>query len=222
MSIQEEIMGIKKELPINTHLVAVSKYHPIEAIESAYSAGQRIFGESKVQELVQKHELLSKDIRWHFIGHLQTNKVKLIVPFVSLIHSVDKFKLLKEIDKQASKIDRKVPCLLQIHIAQEESKFGFTFDECRCLLKSREFQELKHIEIHGLMGMATNTRQTTLVQKEFQLLQSFFEEIKATLFKEKNYFKELSMGMSNDYLLAIKYGSTLIRIGTRIFGLREY
>lgn len=222
MSIQTELLNINKELPLGTQLVAVSKYHPAQTILEAYEAGQCVFGESKVQELIQKQTELPKDIQWHFIGHLQTNKVKYIVPFVSLIHSVDTFKLLKEINKQGAKINRQIPCLLQIHIAKENTKYGFSFQECRDLLSNESFKELQHIHICGLMGMGTNTNDSLQVENEFKQLSDFQKEIKNNYFADREYYKELSMGMSSDYTIALKYGATLIRIGTRIFGAREY
>ena len=220
--IQSEIQRIKAELPPSTQLVAVSKFHPVEALQEAYNGGQRIFGESKVQEMTTKYEALPKDIQWHFIGHLQTNKIKYMAPYVALIHGVDSYKLLAEIDKQAGKAGRTIPCLLQIHIAQEETKFGFSIDECRAMLEAGEWKNLKHIQIAGMMGMATNTENEQQVEAEFKTLSCFFHEMKEAYFKDKPYYKELSMGMSDDYPLAIRHGSTLIRIGSRIFGERLY
>lgn len=220
--IQEEIKRIKAELPENVRLVAVSKYHPVEALQEAYEAGQRIFGESKVQEMTQKYEVLPKDIEWHFIGHLQTNKIKYIAPFVSLIHGVDSYKLLAEINKQAIKAGRVIPCLLQIHIAKEETKFGFSLDECTEMLEEGTWKTLENIQIAGVMGMATNTDDEELIAQEFETLSLFFHEIKDTYFKEVPSFKEISMGMSDDYPLAIEKGSTLIRVGSKIFGERHY
>ena len=220
--IQSEIQRIKAELPPSTQLVAVSKFHPVEALQEAYDGGQRIFGESKVQEMTTKYEALPKDIQWHFIGHLQTNKIKYMAPYVALIHGVDSYKLLAEIDKQAGKAGRTIPCLLQIHIAQEETKFGFSIDECRAMLEAGEWKNLKHIQIAGMMGMATNTENEQQVEAEFKTLSCFFHEMKEAYFKDKPYYKELSMGMSDDYPLAIRHGSTLIRIGSRIFGERLY
>ena len=220
--IQEEIKSIQERLPGHVRLVAVSKFHPIEALEEAYAAGQRVFGESKVQEMTTKYEALPKDIEWHFIGHLQTNKIKYIAPYVALIHGVDSFKLLKEINKQAIKAERIIPCLLQIHIAQEESKFGFSFDECRQMLEEGCWKELTHISIAGLMGMATNTDDENIIQQEFHSLGAFFQEIKDSYFSNQPAFKEISMGMSDDYPIAIAEGSTLVRIGSKIFGQRNY
>ena len=220
--IAENIKQVLSELPEGVRLVAVSKFHPNEAIEEAYSAGQRVFGESKVQEMTAKYESLPKDIEWHFIGHLQTNKIKYIVPYVALIHGVDSYKLLTEINKQAAKAGRMVNCLLQLHIAQEETKFGFSFDECREMLTGDEWKELKNIRICGLMGMATNTDDTSLIKNEFHNIHELFTELKNSVFKGDEYFCELSMGMSHDYPIAIREGSTMIRIGTSIFGEREY
>ena len=220
--IQAEIQTIRQELPEGVRLVAVSKFHPIEALQEAYEAGQRIFGESKVQEMTMKQEVLPKDIEWHFIGHLQTNKIKYMASYVSLIHGVDSYKLLTEINKQAKKAERIIPCLLQIHIAQEETKFGFTPDECMAMLNEGTWRNLTHVQIAGVMGMATNTDDLTQVEAEFATLSSLFLQIKETHFADIPYFKEISMGMSDDYPLAIRQGSTLIRIGSRIFGARQY
>ncbi len=220
--IAEQLKQVLSELPEGVRLVAISKFHPIEAIEEAYRAGQRIFGESKVQEMTAKYEHLPKEIEWHFIGHLQTNKVKYIVPYVALIHGIDSFKLLTEVNKQATKVGRIINCLLQLHIAQEESKFGFTPDECKQMLASGEWRDLKNIQICGLMGMATNSDNSEQVKHEFQLLSNLFQELKETYFSENSAFKELSMGMSDDYPEAIAAGSTLVRIGSKIFGERDY
>jgi pyridoxal phosphate enzyme (YggS family) len=220
--IQLHLKEILAELPPQTRLVAVSKFHPAEAIREAYDMGQRIFGESKVQELTGKYESLPKDIEWHFIGHLQTNKVKYIAPFVSMIHAVDSFKLLCEIDKQAAKVNRVIPCLLEMHVAQEESKFGFTFEECRALLAEGEWKNLSHVSIAGIMGMASYTDDLHQIQQEFQSLSDFFKELKKSYFSGNSQFCELSMGMSHDYPEAVKRGSTLVRVGSKIFGDRIY
>lgn len=220
--IAESIRKIRSELPAGVRLVAVSKFHPNEAIEEAYRAGQRIFGESKVQEMTAKHDSLPQDIEWHFIGHLQTNKVKYIVPYVALIHGIDSFKLLAEVDKQAAKVGRRVDCLLQLHIAREETKFGFSFDECRQMLAEGQWRQLQHVRLCGLMGMATNTDNTTQIKEEFESLSQFFREVKATWFADDDAFRELSMGMSHDYHEAIAAGSTLVRVGSKIFGERIY
>lgn len=220
--ITEKILQLQKELPQGVRLVAVSKFHPNEAIEEAYHAGQRIFGESKAQELKVKYDSLPKDIEWHFIGHLQTNKIKYIIPYVALIHGIDSYKLLAEVNKQASKTGRIVDCLLQLHIAKEETKFGFSFDECCQMLQEKKWRELKNIRICGLMGMASNTEDIEQIKNEFCLLSNFFKEVKTTWFVNVDTFKELSMGMSNDYHEAIAAGSTLVRIGSSIFGERDY
>ncbi|MBM6890546.1 YggS family pyridoxal phosphate-dependent enzyme [Bacteroides caecigallinarum] len=222
MDIKAILDEIKAELPQTTRLVAVSKFHPASAIQEAYDAGQRIFGESKVQELEEKHDILPQDIEWHFIGHLQTNKVKYIAPYISMIHAVDSFKLLTEINKQAAKAGRVIPCLLEIHVAKEETKFGFTPDECMDMLNSENWKELTNVSICGIMGMATNTDDVNMIEQEFSTLASFFENLKSTVFRNDDSFRELSMGMSEDYHLAIKHGSTLVRIGSKIFGIRNY
>lgn len=220
--IAAQLQQVLSELPAGVKLVAVSKFHPNEAIQEAYEAGQRLFGESKVQEMTAKHETLPTDIEWHFIGHLQTNKVKYIVPYVALIHSIDSYKLLAEVDRQAAKAGRIVDCLLQLHIAREETKFGFSFDECRAMLAEGAWKELKHVRICGLMSMATNTDDTEQIKSEFCSLSNFFREVKATWFAGQDSFKELSMGMSHDYPLAVAAGSTLVRVGSKIFGERNY
>ena len=222
MNISLMLSSIKAELPEQVRLVAVSKYHPVEMIQEAYDAGQRLFGENHVQEMTQKYALLPKGIEWHFIGHLQTNKVEYIAPFVSLIHSVDSLKLLKEINKQAEKAQRVIPCLLQIHIAKEETKFGFSFDECREMLRQGEWKNLKNVQLCGVMGMGTFTDNVDQVRSEFHSLKDFFDEIKENVFSDNPSFREISMGMTDDYPIAIEEGSTLIRIGTKIFGERIY
>ncbi|MBQ8521880.1 MAG: YggS family pyridoxal phosphate-dependent enzyme [Bacteroides sp.] len=222
MSIPTNLNEVLATLPAGVCLVAVSKFHPTEALQEAYDAGQRIFGESKVQEMTQKHEALPKDIEWHFIGHLQTNKIKYMAPYVAMIHGVDSFKLLVEIDKQAAKVGRCIPCLLQIHIAREETKFGFSFDECREMLRGGEWKALEHIALCGVMGMATNTDDEEEIRREFRALGHFFGELKRTFFADDERFKEVSMGMSDDYPLAVEAGSTLVRVGSRIFGQRMY
>ncbi|MCL1615040.1 YggS family pyridoxal phosphate-dependent enzyme [Bacteroides sp. ET71] len=222
MSISTNLKQVWEELPQGVRLVAVSKFHPNEAILEAYRAGQRIFGESKVQEMNVKHDSLPADIEWHFIGHLQSNKVKYIAPYVSLIHGIDSFHLLAEVNKQAAKAGRIIDCLLQIHIAQEETKFGFSPDECRQMLAEKQWQALTHIRLCGLMGMATNTDNMNQVQLEFTSLHDLFNEIKTTWFTNAPWFCELSMGMSHDYHEAIQAGSTLVRVGSHIFGERDY
>lgn len=220
--IQEQINEINANQPEHVRLVAVSKFHPIEALEEAYAAGQRIFGESKVQEMTQKQEALPKDIEWHFIGHLQTNKIKYMAPYVALIHGVDSYKLLAEINKQAAKVGRIIPCLLQIHIAKEETKFGFSTDECLQMLEEGNWKSLEHVQIAGVMGMATNTDDEAEISNEFETLSRFFHTLQTKYFQERPYFKEISMGMSDDYPIAIEKGSTLVRIGSKIFGERHY
>ena len=222
MSILRNIQQIRNHIPANVKLVCVSKFHPESAVLEAYDAGERIFGESRVQELLDKQPNLPADIHWHFIGHLQTNKIKYIVPFVDLIHGVDSLKVLKEIDKQAENAGRVVSCLLQVHIAQEETKFGFSAGELAEMLESDEFREMKNVEISGLMGMATLTDNSSQIRQEFRKLKVLRDEIKQLYFTLNNSFTELSMGMSDDYLIAIEEGSTMIRIGTSIFGVREY
>ncbi len=220
--IKEVLQDIQYELPAGVRLVAVSKYHPASAIREAYDAGQRLFGENHVQELMSKVDELPKDIEWHFTGHLQTNKVKYIAPFIGLIHAVDTEKLLREIDRQGKRIGRPVPCLLQLHIAQEQTKYGFTPDEMKSFLSTGVHQELSHAKICGLMCMATFTDDTEQIDREFALARQIFEEVKTSFFPENDDFKELSMGMSDDYQIALRHGSTLVRIGTRIFGERVY
>lgn len=218
--IKENLQNIQKSIPSDVTLVAVSKTKPIELLLEAYEAGQRIFGENKVPELVQKHESLPKDIKWHMIGHLQRNKVKYIAPFVDLIHAVDSQRLLAEINKQALKNNRKIDVLLQFHIAEENSKFGFNYNEVEKLLKSEAFQEYSNINIVGVMGMATFTDNQVQVRMEFKTLQKHFEQLKKTYFSSKDDFKTISMGMSGDYKIAIEQGSTMIRVGSSIFGIR--
>lgn len=222
MNIQANIQEVLSTLPEGVRLVAVSKFHPNEAIEEAYAAGQRIFGESHVQEMTRKHDTLPADIEWHFIGHLQTNKVKYMAPYVAMIHAVDSYRLLAEIDRQAAKAGRTIPCLLQIHIAQEETKFGFTFDECRQMLQEGEWRSLANVRIAGLMGMASNVDDDEQIKQEFCSLSNFFREVKREFFADTEGFKEISMGMSHDYPLAIQAGSTLVRVGSKIFGERIY
>lgn len=204
------------------NLVAVSKTKPKEAIQVLYDLGQRIFGENKVQEMVEKQEALPKDIKWHMIGTLQRNKVKYIIDFVSLIHSVDSFKLLKEINKQAKKANRVVDCLLQFHIAEEQTKFGLSYEEGVTLLKSDAYKELEHVRIVGLMGMATFTEDKKQVEKEFATLQTYFKKFQEAFFADNESFKEVSMGMSGDYDIALDKGSTLVRVGSLLFGARVY
>lgn len=218
MTIAQNIIQFKNKLPKQVQLIAVTKTHPVELITEAYQSGHKIFGENKVQELVAKHQHLPKDIQWHLIGHLQSNKVKYIAPFVSLIHSVDSIKLLEEINKQAAKNNRVIDCLLQVYIAAEETKFGLSFPEVEQLLGSDTLKHLTNVCITGLMGMASNTNNKEQVRNEFKSLKIFFEKIKI------NYpqLSILSMGMSSDYDIAIEEGSTMIRVGSLLFGERNY
>ncbi len=216
MSIKNKLQNIKLNLPKNITLVAVSKTKPVELLNEAYDQGQRIFGENKVQEMVDKFEKMPKDIKWHMIGHLQTNKVKYIASFVSLIHGVDSLKLLREINKQATKHNRVIDCLIQIKIATEDTKFGMSLNDLQLLLKSDEFKTLDNIRIKGLMGMASFTTDNLQIESEFKYLKSIFDQIN----KKHSDIEILSMGMSNDYKLATKYGSNMVRIGSHIFGSR--
>ena len=217
-SIRERLQAIRTTLPEGVCLLAISKYYPVEAIMEAYDAGQRDFGENKAQDLVAKHQALPDDIRWHFTGHLQSNKIKYIAPFVHLIHSIDSLQLLKEINKHGAKAGRVIPCLLQIHIAQEETKFGFTIEECLAMLAAEEWKELKNVHIRGLMCMASNTDDNGLIAKEFATIRGLFDEIKERWFADDAEFDTLSAGMSDDYLTAVAAGSTCVRIGSSIFG----
>jgi len=218
--IAENLSLIKSQLPPTIKLVAVSKTKPVADIMNAYDTGQRIFGENRVQELLNKKDLLPSDIKWHLIGHLQTNKIKYIVPFISMIQSVDSFKLLVNIDSEALKINRVVECLLQIHIAKEETKFGFSMCELSDFLQKEDVSLFKNIRICGVMGMATFTNDTNQVRKEFEFLRNCFKSLKDNFFKSNIDFRQISMGMSGDYELAIKEGSTMVRIGSLIFGGR--
>lgn len=214
-----EVLG---NLPEGVRLVAISKFHPNEYIEAAYAEGQRIFGESHEQELARKVESLPKDIVWHFIGHLQTNKVKYIAPYISMIESVDSLKLLKEINKQAAKHDRVVKVLLELHIAEEETKSGFSFDDCRELLEAGEWRTMEHVQICGIMMMASNTDDEQQIAQEFDAAYAFFKEVKEKYFADDDAFCERSWGMSHDYRIAVKHGSNMVRVGTTIFGPRIY
>lgn len=220
--IDERIKQIRSSLPDNVRLCAVSKYHPAEMIKEAYDAGQRIFGESHVQELQQKHPILPNDIEWHFIGHLQTNKVKYIAPYISLIHAVDSPRLLSEINKQALKNNRQIRCLLQLHVAEEESKFGFTPGECMEYLKSGEYRKLNGVVLSGIMCMATNTDDEARIRNDFRAARMFYEECCNTFPDLKECMEYCSWGMSDDYLIAIEEGSNIVRIGSSIFGQRIY
>ena len=215
--IGERITALRATLPQGVTLIAVSKYHPSEAVQAAYDAGQRDFGESKAQDLKSKYEQLPKDINWHFIGHLQSNKVKYIAPFVHLVHSIDSYKLLNEVNRQGEKVGRRIPCLLQIHIAKEDTKFGFTPQECKEMLAMGEWRNLENIELRGVMCMASNTDDTKQIEEEFATVQRFFNEIKETYFADNERFSIISAGMSDDYPIAIEHGSTHIRVGSSIF-----
>lgn len=218
----DTIKAIKKDLPTQVKLVAVSKFHPIEAIQEAYDAGQRIFGESRMQEIDKKHTALPQDIEWHFIGHLQTNKVKSIVPYIHTVQSLDSWKLMDEIEKHASRIEKRIRCLLEVHIAEEDAKYGFSFEKCKQFLEEGLWKDCKYAYLGGVMGMATNTDNHEKIKEEFRSLKIFFEEIKENYFSDNDEFSEISMGMSDDYKLAIEEGSTMVRIGSSIFGNREY
>lgn len=222
MSIAENIDIVKSHLPAKVQLIAVSKTKPVEMLMEAYDHGQRAFGENKVQEMAAKYEQMPKDIEWHFIGHLQTNKIKYMASFVHLIHGVDSFKLLKAINTEARKVSRVIPCLLQFHIAEEETKFGLSMNEAEEMLRSNEFAQLENVKVCGVMGMATFTDDETQIRKEFANLKSIFDKLKAGYFTGNNEFKEISMGMSGDYLIAAEEGSTMVRIGSTIFGVRQY
>lgn len=221
MGVQTNLKKVLKDIPSHVRLVAVSKTKPVEMIQVAYEAGQRDFGENKAQDMAAKYPQLPQDIRWHFIGHLQTNKVKYIVPFVSLIHAADSLKILKEINKQAIKNNRVIDCLLEFHIAKEESKFGLSMEAAESILQSDEYRKLQNIRLCGVMGMATYTTDTEQIREEFGQLKATFNQLKNNYFKKANHFKEISMGMSGDYLIAIEEGATLVRVGSRIFGVRE-
>lgn len=213
---------VAQSLPPHVRLVAVSKYHPNEQLMLAYNEGQRVFGESKEQELNKKAEQLPKDIDWHFIGHLQTNKVRFIAPYISMIEAVDSLKLLREINKQAEKCGRVIDVLLELHVAEEDTKFGLTLDECRDLLAAGEWRDMKNVRICGLMTMASNVDNDEQIRAELTTAWRFFEEIKSLYFPQDEAFKERSWGMSHDYPIAIECGSTMVRVGTNIFGERQY
>lgn len=222
VDVAENLRAIKETLPDGVRLVAVSKFHPVEYIEAAYAAGQRVFGESHEQELTKKQAVLPDDIEWHFIGHLQTNKVKYIAPYISMIDAVDSLKLLKEINKQAAKNNRVIKVLLELHIAEEATKYGFTLDECRKMLSEGEWRLLENVEICGLMTMASNVDDEEQIRKEFLTAAAFFDEVKADYFSDADNFRERSWGMSDDYGIAVKCRSTMVRVGTAIFGQRVY
>lgn len=220
--VKKHIHEVLDRLPDGVSLVAISKYHPAEYIMAAYEEGQRVFGESHEQEIRQKHETLPKDIEWHFIGHLQTNKVKYIAPYITMIEAVDSLKLLREIQKQAAKADRVIKVLLELHIAEEATKYGLTLDACRQLLADGEWRQMPNVQICGLMMMASNTDDKRQIASEFQTAADFFDEVKAMYFPDDEAFCERSWGMSDDYPVAVEHGSTMVRIGTMIFGPRVY
>ena len=220
--VKQRLHEVTACLPAGVHLVAVSKYHTVEKILSAYEEGQRLFGESHEQELKLKHEQLPKDIEWHFIGHLQTNKVRAIVPYISMIESVDSLRLLREIEKQAARCDRRIKVLLELHIAEEATKYGLSLDDCRKLLDDGEWREMEHVRISGLMMMASNVDDEQQIASEFQTASDFFDEVKTRFFADDDAFCERSWGMSDDYQVALRHRSTMVRIGTAIFGQREY
>ena len=222
MSIAENLARLRKEVPAHVKIVAVSKTKPVEDLMEAYNAGQRVFGENKVQELIAKQPEMPDDVQWHMIGHLQTNKVKYIASYITLIESVDSLRLLKEINKQALKNARVIDCLLQLHIASEESKFGLDLQEAEELIKSEEFTECRNIRFIGVMGMGTFTDEELILRKEFSILRRTFDHLKATYFSNKESFKVISMGMTGDYMIAIDEGSNMVRVGTGIFGSRHY
>ncbi len=222
VDVAKNLRAVLANLPAGVRLVAISKFHPNEYIEAAYAAGQRIFGESHEQELAQKVKTLPKDIEWHFIGHLQTNKVKYIAPYISMIEAVDSLKLLREINKQALKNNRMIPVLLELHIAEEETKYGLTLDACRELLEAGEWRDLKGVSIHGLMMMASNVDDEGQIRKEMLTAARFFDEVKERYFADCPEFKERSWGMSHDYKIAVECRSTMVRVGTSIFGPRVY
>lgn len=220
--IQENLNKVRATIPSNVTLIAVSKTKPIADLQEAYDAGQRIFGENKALEMRDKHQELPKDIQWHFIGHLQTNKIKYIAPFVTLIHSIDSASLLEAVNKEAVKNNRIIDCLLQFHIAQEDTKFGLDVEEAINMLNSDNFKNLKNINIVGVMGMATFTDDVNQVRNEFKSLKNIFDTLKDNYFKDNDSFKEISMGMSDDYSIAIEEGATMVRVGSKIFGARNY
>ncbi len=220
--IKEEIQKLHSELPTGVKLVAVSKFHPVEALMAAYDAGQRIFGESRAQEIGPKHTAMPGDVQWHFIGHLQSNKVRQIVPYVALVHSIDSERLLRCVDDEARRAGRTVDVLLQLHVAQEATKYGFTIDECRGLVDSGVLGSLANVNVRGVMGMATNTDDEAEIAREFRAIRHTFDELKSSHFAASSSFDTVSMGMSDDYRIAVAEGSTMVRIGTTIFGTREY
>ena len=220
--VKGHLREVRSRLPEGVCLVAISKYHPVEYLQAAYEEGQRVFGESHEQELRQKVEVLPNDIQWHFIGHLQTNKVKYIAPYVSMIEAVDSLKLLKEIEKQGAKNNRVIDVLLELHIAEEETKYGLTLDACRQLLEEGEWRNMAHVRICGLMMMASYVEDEAQIRQEFRTAHNFFDEVKQRYFAESPYFTQRSWGISHDYPIAVEEGSTMVRVGTAIFGPRVY
>ena len=220
--IQENLNTVRATIPSNVTLIAVSKTKPVSDLQDAYDAGQRIFGENKALEMRDKYQELPKDIEWHFIGHLQTNKIKYIAPFVTLIHAIDSLSLLEAVNKEAAKNNRVIDCLLQFYIAQEETKFGLKIEEAEALLQSENFKKMNNINICGVMGMATFTDDTSQIRNEFKTLKNIFELLKGKYFSDNDSFKEISMGMSDDYPIAIEEGATMVRVGSKIFGARNY
>lgn len=220
--VKGHLREVRSRLPEGVCLVAISKYHPVEYLQVAYEEGQRVFGESHEQELRQKVEVLPNDIQWHFIGHLQTNKVKYIAPYVSMIEAVDSLKLLKEIEKQGAKNNRVIDVLLELHIAEEETKYGLTLEACRQLLEEGEWRNMAHVRICGLMMMASYVEDEAQIRQEFRTAHNFFDEVKQRYFAELPYFTQRSWGMSHDYPIAVEEGSTMVRVGTAIFGPRVY
>lgn len=221
MSVAEKLTSVLDTLPEGVELVAISKYHPATMIQEAYNVGQRLFGENHVLEMAAKAEALPKDIRWHFTGHVQTNKIKYMAPFVDTVQSVDSMRVLKELDRHASRYGRIIRCLLQLHVAQEETKFGLTPDECRKLLETEPWRELEHVRIDGLMAMASNTSDENQIRKEFHQVHDFFCEVKARFFADEPHFRILSEGMTQDYPIAVSEGANMVRIGSAIFGERN-
>ena len=220
--IKENLNIVRATVPSDVTLIAVSKTKPISDLQEAYDAGQRVFGENKALEMRDKYQVLPDDIQWHFIGHLQTNKIKYIAPFVTLIHSVDSGSLLEAVNKEAVKNNRVIDCLLQFHIAQEDTKFGLDMEEAKVLLESENFKSLKNVNIVGVMGMATFTNDVDQIRNEFKNLKDIFDTLKEGYFKDKDSFSEISMGMSDDYPIAIEEGATMVRVGSKIFGARNY
>lgn len=222
MSVRENLLQVKSQVPDNVCLIAVSKTKPVEAIQEAYDCGQRVFGENKAQEMRDKHAVLPQDIQWHMIGHLQENKIKYIIPYVTMIHSIDSLKLLKEVNKKAIQCERVVDCLIEMDISHEDSKFGLSIEELRDMLESEDFQAMNNVRICGLMGIGSITDDREKTRQEFRNLKNMFEDIRKEYFQDKEYFTHISMGMSGDYDIAIEEGSTFVRVGSKIFGERDY